>query len=168
MDIGLALKGAGKQLKKYKYPLIVLLVGIILMVIPTGSKKQTQGNMPEATEAFQVSTEEKLAEILSSIKGAGNVKVMLTIQAGEEYFYQADTNATQSDATSSTTTDTVILTDKNRTQSPLIRQILGPKYQGAIILCTGANDPSVKLSIIDAVSKITGLGSDKISVLELK
>ena len=124
--------------------------------------------MPEATEAFQVSTEEKLAEILSSIKGAGNVKVMLTIQAGEEYFYQADTNATQSDATSSTATDTVILTDKNRTQSPLIRQILGPKYQGAIILCTGANDPSVKLSIIDAVSKITGLGSDKISVLELK
>lgn len=168
MDIGIALKKFGAQLKKYKYPLIVLAAGILLMAMPTANKKTAINKEPEPTAVSEITTEEKLAQILSNIKGAGNVKVMLTVKEGEEYFYQADTNAAQSEATSSTASDTVILTDGNRAQTALIRQILGPKYQGAIILCAGANDPSVKLSIIDAVSKITGLGSDKISVLELK
>jgi len=39
---------------------------------------------------------------------------------------------------------------------------------GAVIVCQGADDPQVRLSIVDAVSKVTGLGSDKISVLKMK
>ena len=93
---------------------------------------------------------------------------MLTIKEGEQILYQTDTNSSQTGDSASSTSKTVIISDKNRTQSALICQVYSPKYQGAIILCTGANDSSVKLAIVDAVSKITGLGADKISVLELK
>ena len=67
-----------------------------------------------------------------------------------------------------TENNTVTLTDSNRNQSGLIRQIIPEKYQGAVILCQGADDPIIRLAIVDAVSKATGLGANKISVLKLK
>jgi stage III sporulation protein AG len=36
------------------------------------------------------------------------------------------------------------------------------------VVCQGADDPVVKLLIVDAVSKVTGLGADKISVMKMK
>ena len=40
-----------------------------------------------------------------------------------------------------------------------------PQFRGALVVCQGADDPQVKLSVIEAVSALTGLGSDKISVI---
>jgi hypothetical protein len=39
---------------------------------------------------------------------------------------------------------------------------------GAIVVCQGADSPSVKLAITQAVAKITGLGTDEICVLKMK
>ena len=64
--------------------------------------------------------------------------------------------------------DTVIITDSERNQNGLIHQINPPSYMGAIIVCQGADDPAVKLSITEAVSKITGLKTNRISVLRMK
>ena len=40
-------------------------------------------------------------------------------------------------------------------------------YSGAVIICAGADDPAVRLRIVDAVSAFTGLGSNKIVVEKL-
>ena len=61
-----------------------------------------------------------------------------------------------------------MITDSNRNETGLIHQRNPPKYQGAIILAMGADDPAVKLAIVDAVSNVTGLGADKISVLKMQ
>ena len=39
---------------------------------------------------------------------------------------------------------------------------------GAVAVAQGADDPLVKLAITEAVSKVTGLRSDKISVIKMK
>jgi stage III sporulation protein AG len=39
---------------------------------------------------------------------------------------------------------------------------------GAVVIAQGADDPSIKLAIVDAVTKATGLGANKISVLKMK
>ena len=39
---------------------------------------------------------------------------------------------------------------------------------GAVIVCDGANDPSVRLNVTNAVAAYTGLGSDKITVMKMK
>jgi stage III sporulation protein AG len=39
---------------------------------------------------------------------------------------------------------------------------------GAIVVCQGGDQPTVRLAILDAVSKVTGLGADKISILKMK
>ena len=39
---------------------------------------------------------------------------------------------------------------------------------GAIVVCQGGDNATVRLAIIEAVSNVTGLGADKISVLKMK
>lgn len=168
MDVSKIIKKLTNLAVKYKYAILILLVGIVLMALPQKSTQKEQTQPSVTVQQEQITVEQQLANILSNVKGAGRVEVMLTIKEGEEVLYQTNTDTSQSDTTGSVSSDTVILSDKDRTQSGLVRKVNGPKYQGAIILCTGANDPSVRLAIIDAVSKITGLGADKISVLEIK
>lgn len=154
---------------KYKFVLLVLVLGILLMWIPDGSKKNVniKETASQDTKA-ESSTEESLSRILSLISGAGEVKVMLTKSKGEETLYQEDQDRSTEDAHEDIRLDTVIISDSQRNQCGLIRQIIPPSYMGAIIVCEGAEDPAVKFAIVDAVSKVTGLGADKISVLKMK
>ena len=43
-----------------------------------------------------------------------------------------------------------------------------PQFRGALVVCQGGGDPAVRLAVIEAVSALTGLGSDKISVVKLQ
>lgn len=155
--------------KKYRYVAIVLIAGLVLMMLPVGNTKQTSSPKDEpVSTGTEKDIGQELEQILSQIYGAGKVQVMLTVAQGEYTVYQTDEDVTVSDVSSTTRQETITLTDTNRNQTGLIRQINPPVYQGAIILCQGADSPTVRLSILDAVSKVTGLGADKISIVKMK
>ncbi len=163
MDLKKLQQKTGGLLKKYRYVLIVLLIGIGLMLIPDFEKELDTtpvSNTPEFTNQS-----EELTGILSQIQGAGKVRVMLTLASGEQTVYQTDKDM---DASGSVRYQTVTVTDSNRNQQGIVQQILAPEYRGAIILCQGAEDASVRLAIVEAVSDATGLTSDRISVLKMK
>ena len=163
MTIGKKLSGG---LKKHKYALLVLMLGLALMWIPFSSEEKTEVQSELPAEQ-QPSVSQQLSEILSQIQGAGEVQVMLSIEKGEETIYQTDEEITGGENTSSRVS-TVIITDGDRAQSGLIQQVIPPKYLGAVVLCQGADNASVKLAIVNAVSNITGISSDRISVLKMK
>lgn len=152
--------------EKFRYVILVAVVGLVLMLIPSRSETAAETKQTEPTAAQQ-NVAEELTQILSQLQGAGKVKVMLTVQAGESTEYQVDEDITNGE-TGSVRRETVIVTDENRAQQGLIRQVNPPRYLGAIVLCEGADSAAVRLSIIEAVSKVTGLGADKISVLKMK
>lgn len=151
-------------IRKYRYPLLVLVIGIALMLIP-GNKTEKQSEIPENQAVQLPGIEERLEEILSKIDGAGKVSVMVSEAAGETVIYQQDEDVALD---GSGQRDTVIVTDENRAQSGLIQQIISPQYQGVIVVCQGAGKASIRLSIIEAVARVTGLGTDRISVLKMK
>lgn len=155
-------------LKKYRFALLVLALGLLLMLIPISEKEQQTNGIQTEQTMSDPTIEERLCTLLSQIKGAGNVKIMLTESTGEEISYQLNENGDTAENTSTYKKDTVIITDASRNQSGLIRQINPPGYLGAVVVCQGADDPSVQLAIVDAVSKLTGLGANKISVLKMK
>ena len=62
----------------------------------------------------------------------------------------------------------MIIVDADRKESGLIKQVNPQKYLGAIVVCQGADSPSVRLAITQAVSRIIGLSADKICVLKMK
>ena len=151
-------------IEKHKFPLIVLAIGIVLMLLP-----RSVNHTGEEQPAQQVTTEgscveERLEKILRKIKGAGEVSVMLMEASGEEIIYQTDTSL----ANDSNKTDTVTVTDADRNECGLVRKVIAPKYCGAIVVCSGADDPQIRLAIVEAVCGITGLGADRISVLKMK
>lgn len=155
--------------KKYRYVILILLVGVGLMLIPGKQEESNQTVQTQKTEQITVSDmEAKLENILSGIQGAGRVEVMLTLASGEKTIYQTDTEKTTQNDGSSQRADTVIVAGSDRGETGLIAQVDPPLYLGAIILCQGADDPTVKLNIVDAVSKAIGLGADKISVQKMK
>ena len=156
-------------IKKYRYVLIVLAVGLLLMILPVSSDREPDISNTVQEEIYdEPSIHEKLSDILSKLDGAGKVEVLLTVASGEETLFQTDSNISVTDNSSTTQIDTVTVTDGDRNQTGLIRQINPPTYLGAVILCQGADSAAVRLAIVDAVSKATALGANQISVLTMK
>ena len=145
---------------KYKYPILVVLVGLGLLLLPT---RETETPSVPVETVREASLEQRLEELLAQIEGAGAVRVLLTEDVGRETLWQTDD---QSD-TDSVREDTVIVEDADRNETGLVRRTSEPSYRGAVILCQGADAPSVKLAIVEAVRCVTGLGADQISVQKM-
>lgn len=150
---------------KYKYFGLILILGIILMCIPTGPKEsisdmEDKGQAKEA-EALSV----QLEKILEQMEGVGKTRVLLTEKESEEVRFQVNEDY-RGDGSGSK--DTVIISDAGRVENGLITSVIPPVYRGAIVVCQGADSPEVRLAVIRAVSGVTGISSDRITVVKMK
>ena len=109
-------------LRKYKFAVIILLIGMALLLLPTEEKKT---EVPEPV-VQKVSLQESLEEILGKISGAGRVSVLLTQAAGEETIYQLDESISAEGSGNSTRLDTVLVSGTGREEAGLIRQVKAP------------------------------------------
>lgn len=154
--------------EKYKYVGLVLLLGCFFMLIPLDVFDKTE-EIQAVDYSFPASSmEEELEKTLSMIKGAGKVKVLLTQKTGQQIIYQSDEDKTVGGENSSTRVNTVVITDAQRNQAGLVKQTNPPQFLGAMVVCDGADNASVRLAVVDAVCKLTGLGADSICVLKMK
>ena len=156
-----------ERLSKYKYVGIILVIGLILMMIP-GKDNSTANEAQQVPSVREDTLAEQLEKTLCCVAGAGQVKVMLAVAQGERTIYQTDSTYSQSEQHTDTRTETILITDGQRNETGLVHQKNPPTYQGAIVLAQGADDPVVKLTLVEAVADVTGLGADKISVLKMQ
>ena len=165
------ISGLLKKLNKYKYTGLVLLLGVILMLIPQKNEKKSEPAVvsePSESEQRELPLEEKIASILEKMDGVGQVDVLLSFETGPSYQYQTDSRFRQQDNSEETETETVLVTDDTKGEKPITVYTRYPTYQGALIICQGADSASIRLQITQAVADLTGLGSDKISVIKMK
>lgn len=153
--------------KKYRYVFLIFLVGLFLMLLPTTDTKKAPEPAVQSPEESP-SLQSQLSTLLSRIDGAGNVEVLLTEASGPQTYYQSDDTLSTSENSKDQRKDTVIITNSGRGEAGLVRRIDPPVYQGAVILCQGADNANIRLSIVEAVSNATGLTTDKIAVLKMK
>lgn len=151
-------------LSKYRYVTIVLLVGAFLMLLPQGSG-ENKTHPEKQTEPTEESLELRLGKILAQVDGVGKVQVMLTEAAGESVHYQSDEDISSDGGQRS---QTVVITDGSRSEQGLIKSVSPPVYLGAVVVCQGADRPSVRLAVTEAVANVTGISTDKITVLKMK
>ena len=152
---------------KYKYVLLVLALGIFFMLLPEPKEEVAHSPLVTAAPAPE-SVSDRLEEILNQIQGVGKVRVMLTESAGAQTVYQTDRDEERTDTSTSVRVETVIVSDQNRVQNGLVKSVTPPTYLGAIVVCQGGDQPSVRLAVSQAVSNVTGLGIDRITVLKMK
>jgi stage III sporulation protein AG len=165
--------------------LVIFLVGVVIVII-TGSyifgnnedKKVVESSTNNIFDAELF--ENKLAKILSEIKGAGNVKVMVSYHTGIETVPLSDTKdsntVTEENDTgrvrkteqSSVETSIIFNQEKSGNKIPYISKTIMPVVEGVIVTCDGGGDETVRANMIKAVTVITGISADKVQVFPKK
>lgn len=159
-------RGIFSKIEKFKYAVLILALGILLMLIPVKDKPQevpVQKGELSADPPFS----EKLEDILSTIDGAGQTKVLLTLETGGTSIFQTDLQLEQTENIRKEDSKTVLLSSGSGTEDALIKETVYPSYRGALVVCEGADSAAVRLRMIQAVSSLTGLTSDKITVIKM-
>lgn len=154
--------------KKYKFVILIILVGIVLMMLPTGKKAQTTDSAASTTgEVFSLEDmEEKMTDVLSHIQGVGKVRVMLTLKSGSQLHLAEDISQSDKENDTKYDSETVTINRGSGNQEVVVTNTIYPTYQGAVIVCQGADLASVRLAVTEAVSALTGLSTDKISIVK--
>lgn len=124
--------------------IIAGIVGIALIFISTYVDFDVGNAKPE--EEFSVTTystqiESDLQSVISQIQGAGQTKVLLTMENSVEYVYLDDS------------------TTKTKEIEPHIR--------GVLVVCEGGDDPVVVERISEAVTKSLDISTAKVCITKL-
>ncbi|WP_297242594.1 hypothetical protein [Flavonifractor sp. An306] len=109
-----------------------------------------------------------MEQILSQIQGVGETQVVLTLKSGPQDILAQDVDTSMDDRGTQSELSSVILSQGSGREDAIVVQQLSPQYQGALVVCSGGDDPEVRLRLVEAVSALTGLGADKISVCKGK
>lgn len=151
-------KGA---LGKYGYVLLVIAVGAALLLWPSGGEQETVLTQESETYFDLEEFETKLEQALSRIEGAGEVSVVLTLESDGRQVLAQDRDT---DGAGGGTSTTVTVGRGSGTEEVVPLQTFTPDFRGALVICPGAGEAQVRLRLTEAVSAVTGLGSDRISI----
>ena len=153
-------------LKKGKLALLILLAGILLLLLPSGKSQGTGGEKKENTACAAEQTERRMEELLRHTEGVGRVRVMLTLQSSSRLTLARDQSDTRRQEEEKSQSQVVTLPRGSGCQEVVVTEELYPTYRGALVTCEGAADPQVRLQVVKTVSVLTGLGSDRITVVQ--
>lgn len=173
--------------------LIFFLVGVLLLVIalPAGTKeKEKASGRNEIGGEEEVGTraeeqdyarylERRLEETLSQLDGAGNVRVMVTLQSSAQKIVEKDTQGerdaiTEEDSqggrrTSENTSHqetTVYEGVGEKSQEPYVSKELTPRVEGVVVLAEGGENALVKRNITEAIQALFGIDTHKIRIMK--
>lgn len=161
------LAGISKVLKKYRIPLLLLLLGVLLLLLPKRDRP-TEVSVPTETEEFSLAeTEARMEVLLSAMEGVGRVKLMLTVSGGTELELARDENMQEKSGSEiRQEQETVTINRGSGQQEVVVTARRYPAYQGAVVVCDGADSAAVRLQITEAVAVLTGLPSHQIRVIK--
>ena len=119
------------------------------------------------TDELRCDTEKRLGELLSSIDGAGSVKVYLPFGSCQRSIYASEGRRSRSgDKTEEE--DKYVMVGSGSEKSPLVETVEKPEVTGAVIVCDGGDSPSVREKMYKAASAALGISTAKIYVAKLR
>lgn len=152
------LGGAGKA---YLPAGLVVLLGVLLLLPGKTPPAQAQTEQPPGESFDLESFETRLEKTLSQIEGAGQVHLVLSLHTGSRQILAQDIRREENGAGSSTT---VLVGQGSGKEETAALQTLLPEFRGALAVCPGGGESKVRLEMTQAISALTGLGADRISV----
>ena len=154
-------------IKKYKYVLLTALLGVLLLLLPQNEKAADSGSAaPSAAENFdREALQNEMEDILSSLDGVGKLSLMLTVEGGGAYELAQDETASLKARGEEVDEETVVL-GSGTSAEVVVTHSRYPRFVGALIVCEGGDRADVQLKVTQAVSALTGLSSERISVVK--
>ncbi len=153
-------------------------VGLILLgdVLFGGDKKaeepaQTAADAVSQQLATERQLEERLAELIGSVEGAGRVRVMVTLENAGETVYaldeQTSTQAADAGEWRQSYQSEHVFLDAQNGREPLVETRLEPEVKGVAVVCGGGDDVTVVRRITELVSVVLGLPSNRVCVTKM-
>lgn len=146
----------------------VIIIGIYLSTLISPAKNEDNSqNSTNQTETFSSSQEyteyleNKLTNVLASVKGAGAVNVVVTLENGFEYIYATEDETKTSADGGQVTISKVILVDGK----PVLEKEVYPQIKGVVVTASGADDISVKLNLLTALQTVVEVANQNITIL---
>jgi hypothetical protein len=154
-----------KEKKTMLILVLVVILGILFMLYQTPVKSAEQ--QTESISENNNDIEKRLESILSKVKGAGKVNVMINFKGGSEKII-----AYNSDKESENRDDGYKINEKNemafsRDQPVVIKEIY-PEIEGVLIVAEGGGNNQIKNDLIRATMALLGVDMNKIEVLIMK
>jgi stage III sporulation protein AG len=182
-----------KEVKKTEWIMIILVLSIIISIYASTLNKSSNTNqddtLPESQSGLhwienddniESREEQRLKEILSTIKGAGRVEVMITYVSSKEIVTAMNTvesTTTTEEEDNNGGTRLINQNDRNSQPStfnyaegskPIILKEVEPEIRGVIIISEGANDIRVKMELMKAVQVALGIKPNQVEVFPMK
>lgn len=142
------------------------------------SAEKQSGKLTEQTAAETgQSTEERLKAVLSTIRGAGQVEVMITYETGKEIVTAMTTNTNTSSSESQNGGEASRSSQMNETSQPatynsadgnepIVLYEKEPTIRGVIVVAEGAADVTVRLDLQRAVRAVLDIPVSAIEIFE--
>lgn len=124
---------------------VIYIIGIIGIVLIFCSTFFTDKNKEYNSDSYSVSDyqstqETRIKDMVESIQGVGKAKVMITMENSVEQIYTDDTKVKE----------------------------IEPAVRGVLVICTGADNPETKETVLESVTKTLNISSDKVCITKLK
>ncbi len=182
-----------KEIKNIEIILAILVISIVISIYTSTLNKPSNTNQNEYHQnddttdlhwvdnkaSYENRDEQRLKEILSSTKGAGQVEVMITYNSGKEIIPAMNTvesTTITEEEENNGGTRTINQTDKNFQPStyndsegtkPIILKEVEPEIKGVIVIAQGAEDVRVKMELMRAVQVALGVKPNQVEVFPM-
>lgn len=130
--------------------------------------------------AYASYLEDTLEGLLSSMDGAGKVKVMITMESSGEAVLEKDivkqregttevdsAGGSRNTANISEQEETVYAEGDSNRQTPYIKRINAPKVQGVLVAAEGGQNTKVAKNITEAIQALFGIEAHKIKIVKM-
>ena len=171
--------------------MVLLAIGIGLLLFSRSGMFRQESEPPAllhnnepyahvATEPVDLTLTQELEEILSLVAGAGEVRVMLTMQATSEVHFAQNQEQSISQTTETDTqggerqvesrqysVSHVIMRGADGSDMPLVIQELLPRIEGVIIVAQGGGNIEVASALIRAAHTVLGIAPHQVQVFQM-
>ncbi len=176
--------------KKLIVIIVIGLVGMLLLLFSEifdssddidDSAKSTESSNTQYTyeQNYKKQVQQDLQKLISSIDGAGNTKVMVTIESGTKSVYAVDENIKDTSNTSddnnkysrsseySRDTEHIIVNSSSKDEDGLIVEIIQPQIRGVAVVCQGADSAVVRQNITNTVTAVLNISSTRVCITKM-
>ena len=155
--------------KLIKIIVFVGILGIILIFLsgffkPNKTKKSKLLQANDGTQEYAIKLENDLKDLLSNIKGAGNTRVLVTLENSTETVYateekknkEATEDKTDGQLSKKKESDDcekkyIKIKDADGTERALLVTQIQPTIKGVVVVCDGGDNPDVQQKISNAI-----------------
>ncbi len=155
--------------KKSLFIIVLGLFGIVLIGFSGGSEKEilSSDSNNYSDSNYIEDYEKQLESLISEVKGAGKVKVMITYESGYETVYAKDISEQSEDGRTKFSSEIIIVDSGSDENGVTVKEIY-PTVRGVAVVCQGGGNLAVKAEIISIIKSLFNINSNCISVTEMK